>query len=286
MLRNEKGFKELGKFLLKVIKDFYPSSSVTSFNEFPLHNEPAWHIYSTLNITGHLRCEFRKWDYKPFFIVFFKSSDKILELDLTRVVEVNNKYSWYLSKPSNKTTLEIFSSNLEWVSKLPNDYVDIVREQKRNFNSGTKIGKGGYVLVRNADITELKKTFQNFTNELVISFYKNLKKEKTEEFNLDDVAAEEGYKEDKSYLTSKRNSGIVKKRKQLDNYTCQVCGFHLVINGKHIIECHHLNPIGTGEIRITNIEDLISLCPTCHRIAHLRKPAYKLNELKKIMNKL
>ncbi|HAV1516306.1 TPA: hypothetical protein JG821_004609, partial [Vibrio parahaemolyticus] len=76
----------------------------------------------------------------------------------------------------------------------------------------------------------------------------------------------------------KRDQQLVKQRKELDNYTCQVCDFSLTIEGKSIIECHHLLPLNFGE-RETKIEDLVCLCPTCHRIAHLRKEPLILTKL-------
>ncbi|MEP0862109.1 MAG: HNH endonuclease [Ignavibacterium sp.] len=104
-------------------------------------------------------------------------------------------------------------------------------------------------------------------------------------FNLEDIEAEEGYKEDNVYLHTQRNREIVELRKAKDNYTCQICGFYFELNGKKIIECHHLKPLSDGEVWITNINELISVCPTCHRIIHLRKPPFEPWEVKKLINK-
>jgi len=100
-------------------------------------------------------------------------------------------------------------------------------------------------------------------------------------FDIDSTKAIEGYKKDRVLTVSERDKALVKARKAHDKYTCQACGVHIEIEGKFVIECHHLNPIALGE-RETKIEDLISLCPTCHRIAHMREPMYSVTEISTI----
>ncbi|WP_075478453.1 HNH endonuclease [Moritella viscosa] len=102
---------------------------------------------------------------------------------------------------------------------------------------------------------------------------------------MDSESAQEGYLQDRTLLSRKRDQKLVKQRKKMDNYQCQSCDFSLIIEGKSIIECHHLFPLNFGE-RDTKIEDLVCLCPTCHRIAHLRKNPLNLEEIKSYVNKL
>ncbi|WP_405127485.1 hypothetical protein [Pseudoalteromonas ulvae] len=33
----------------------------------------------------------------------------------------------------------------------------------------------------------------------------------------------------------------------------------------------------------TKLSDLISLCPTCHRLTHIRQPALSITELKRVL---
>ena len=100
----------------------------------------------------------------------------------------------------------------------------------------------------------------------------------------DSIEAEEGYRKDSSRMTSTRDRKLADARKKMDNYTCQSCDNQYFVNDKYVIDCHHLNPINLGK-RKTGIEDLISLCPTCHRIAHTRLPPYSLKELRNIVEK-
>lgn len=104
-----------------------------------------------------------------------------------------------------------------------------------------------------------------------------------ESYELEDKKAIEGYQSDKRYLYRSRNRRIVERRKELDNYTCQACKFRLDVKGKYIIECHHLIPLAGADVRITDIEELVSLCPTCHRVAHTRRPPYSIQEIKEFL---
>lgn len=99
-----------------------------------------------------------------------------------------------------------------------------------------------------------------------------------------DLSGLEGRVEEDKYLRRVRNRDLVEERKKIDNNTCQVCGFTFEIRGKHIIDCHHLHPLSTIENEtVTNIEDLICLCPNCHRLAHSRTDPYGIEELKDLI---
>lgn len=70
---------------------------------------------------------------------------------------------------------------------------------------------------------------------------------------------------------------------------CQVCNFNFQEKfgdlGKNFIHVHHKTEISTiGKEYIVNpIKDLIPVCPNCHSMLHKRKPAFSIEELKKIM---
>lgn len=100
-----------------------------------------------------------------------------------------------------------------------------------------------------------------------------------EHFEPDSREALEGYEIDRSLLAPARNAALAAKRKRRDGYTCQACGFFLEVDGRHVIEVHHLNPFDGGGERVTSVGDLTSLCPTCHRIAHLRSVPYSVAEI-------
>lgn len=107
-----------------------------------------------------------------------------------------------------------------------------------------------------------------------------------EYFELEAPKAREGYEFDRRILARGRNANLAAKRKRMDDYTCQTCGFKLELDGKFVIEVHHAQPLAaTGESE-TSIEQLISLCPTCHRIAHLRNPPYGVGEIREIVGRM
>ncbi|MEZ4908741.1 MAG: HNH endonuclease [Saprospiraceae bacterium] len=70
---------------------------------------------------------------------------------------------------------------------------------------------------------------------------------------------------------------------------CQVCEFNFEDKfgeiGKDFIHVHHLKEISSiaEEYEVNPIEDLIPVCPNCHAMLHKRKPAFKIEELKRIM---
>lgn len=83
----------------------------------------------------------------------------------------------------------------------------------------------------------------------------------------------EGIAFEHSYLRRSRDPRLVETRKRIDNYTCRACDFRLEIGEEnYVIDVHHLKPLGASKsVVITSIDDLVCLCPTCHRIAHSAK---------------
>jgi len=97
----------------------------------------------------------------------------------------------------------------------------------------------------------------------------------------DDQVIEGLLKEAKTFRRT-RNAQLAKKRKEIDNYTCQVCGFCLSYKGRYVVDCHHLDPLAeTGERKPT-LDNLVTLCPTCHRIAHLQSPPLQPHEIRSL----
>lgn len=106
--------------------------------------------------------------------------------------------------------------------------------------------------------------------------------QRTEYYEIGNVKAVEGYEYDRVVLSRIRNAALAAERKAKDNNTCQACGFHLQIGESFVIEVHHLEPLSvSGEVE-TKIEKLVSLCPTCHRIAHLRNRPYTVSEIQEL----
>jgi predicted HNH restriction endonuclease len=85
-------------------------------------------------------------------------------------------------------------------------------------------------------------------------------KNSKQRYGINEKSAIEGYEIDKKILSGARNQALVRQCKVRDKFTCQACGFKLKLNQKYIIECHHKNPIGTGVVRETTLNDLVLNC--------------------------
>ena len=94
--------------------------------------------------------------------------------------------------------------------------------------------------------------------------------------NEEDAADLEGDKEEITGYRIRRSAKLVKATKERDSHTCRACGFHFE---DQIVHVHHLDPLSEYKRpQETKLEDLLTLCPTCHYLAHywLRKsPRYK-----------
>ena len=106
-----------------------------------------------------------------------------------------------------------------------------------------------------------------------------------ERYPLEDRRAFEGYEQDRHVLAYARNADIAEQRKKRDEYRCQSCGFHLQVDGRYIIECHHTRPVAQSGVREVHIDELVSLCPTCHRIAHTKLDPYTVQELRTLLKR-
>ncbi|WP_215427526.1 HNH endonuclease [Akkermansia muciniphila] len=81
-----------------------------------------------------------------------------------------------------------------------------------------------------------------------------------------EMAVLEGGKKEKKTLVSERNYKLAQQAKERDHHTCRSCGFHY---HNKIVEAHHLEPLSDYEKEeINTLDDLVTLCPNCHKIAH------------------
>lgn len=88
----------------------------------------------------------------------------------------------------------------------------------------------------------------------------------TKELSIEEKTGIEGELIEKKIMLRKRNREIVQRCKLRDGYKCSSCGFY---HDDKIVEAHHLNPISMNANNKVTSNDLITLCPTCHRLAHL-----------------
>ena len=71
-----------------------------------------------------------------------------------------------------------------------------------------------------------------------------------------------------------RNPRLALKCLQRDRYTCRGCGFSTERFTKklegisRVVHVHHIDPLHQRGPSETRLEDLVTLCPTCHAVAH------------------
>lgn len=96
------------------------------------------------------------------------------------------------------------------------------------------------------------------------------------EQSASDLSEEEGRKEPTKGYRIYRSAKLIADVKKRDKFTCRACNFTFQ---KQIVHVHHLDPLSERKSpRDTSPDDLVTLCPNCHYIAHywLRKdPKYK-----------
>ncbi len=103
--------------------------------------------------------------------------------------------------------------------------------------------------------------------------------------NEEDASGLEGSKEETSGFRIRRSAQLVSRAKRRDGHTCRACNFHFE---NQIVQVHHLDPLSEYKHpRRTKLEDLLTLCPTCHYLAHywLRK-SQQFKQLEPLLAKL
>ncbi len=86
-----------------------------------------------------------------------------------------------------------------------------------------------------------------------------------------DYSEEEGQKQATTAYRIYRSVKLVGEVKKRDKFTCQACSFNFK---KQIVHVHHLDPLSERlSPKKTTPDDLVTLCPNCHYLAHywLRK---------------
>lgn len=274
----DKQYRELGLKILESFQDMFQDSAIESTKEDG--------VYSVLRLAPNLTIKFRDWAEKPYYLILFKGEKYLYEIDLSRVVIENEAYSWFLNKPTNTVNQAVLTSKYYWADPMPESYLAKMKEVKRELNSGVRVNKGGYEFAINEDLETVVAMLAGLLLVVVKAHTdKVISNNSSGLHSLDSESAQEGYLQDRTLLSRKRDQNLVTQRKEMDSYQCQSCGFSLSIEGKSIIECHHLYPLSFGE-RETKIEDLVCLCPTCHRIAHLRSEPLEIEEIKFYLNKI
>lgn len=99
----------------------------------------------------------------------------------------------------------------------------------------------------------------------------------------------EGKSKEVTQTRYERNPQARKTCLRHHGYSCQICQFNFEktfgVIGKGFIHVHHINAIAgiRKEYEIDPKNDLIPVCPNCHAMIHLRRPAFTTDEIKAII---
>lgn len=108
---------------------------------------------------------------------------------------------------------------------------------------------------------------------------------------LGSAASKEGRTKQITVNIYERNPIVRAKCIEHHGAVCQVCDLDFESRygkiGKGFIHVHHLIELSTigDDYEVDPIHDLQPVCPNCHVMLHRRKPAFRVRELWKLMNK-
>jgi 5-methylcytosine-specific restriction protein A len=108
----------------------------------------------------------------------------------------------------------------------------------------------------------------------------DVSKRSMRDIGKDLAGALEGQSEEKKAKYKRRAAWLadrfIRSRKQEGKLSCDDCGFRAEDLGdipasryRSCFDVHHKDPLAEG-VRITTLEDFALLCPTCHRVEHIR----------------
>jgi len=156
-----------------------------------------------------------------------------------------------------------------------------IRNQWKLSQAGVKLGRELYIKTYNDDPHQL--TIQNLPDEIVEEF---------QSFDEEQIFPE-GKAKYALHTRKERNKKLVALKKKLafDNnplLPCEICETSLKEKygdtGEKVIEAHHLFPISqlTEETEM-KLDDLILVCPNCHRMIHHKRPWLSIETLKSLL---
>jgi hypothetical protein len=264
----KKSYEALGHQLMRILAQAFPETRTV---------DAASGEYERLNLAEGFNVRFHQWARrKPYYIILYLKNKYLFEIDLSRIVEQQGRFTWYFNRPTHAANQQFLSSRLIW-EEVPSVYLDAVRQIKTRLLAGQVVAKAGYRLCKQSSRKTLESNFVEILQRAVATHQKDI------EYDFDDPRAIEGYEQDRIITTHSRNRLLVEQCKQRDNNTCRACAFCLLVHGQYVIECHHVNPLSQNGERLSSIDELVCLCPTCHRIAHKRSKPFSVVEIKKLI---
>lgn len=156
---NSNLFKQYQKFgfdIMEYLADFFEKAELEEIDEQAVDSVDG--CYQQLTFPDQSSIRYTSWNTgQPFYIILYKSpspKDYILELDLTRLVCIEDRFTWYLAKPRNSESEKVLAKQLDLV-QIPSDYISWVNHQKMMLKQGKQINKEGFLLAEDSSWKEL-----------------------------------------------------------------------------------------------------------------------------------
>ena len=169
---NSNLFKQYQKFgfdIMEYLADFFEKAELEEIDEQAVDSVDG--CYQQLTFPDKSCIRYTSWDNasKLFYINLYSKPRKyIFELDLTRLVCIENKFTWYLAQPKNEKSKKVLKSELNELIEHPDYYVNKVNSQKEMFKQGRKIttNEKGFLLIKDGSWEDLLKKLGTLIREV------------------------------------------------------------------------------------------------------------------------
>jgi hypothetical protein len=126
------------------------------------------------------------------------------------------------------------------------------------------------------------------TNKGNGQFARQPRKIRVEKYSLENehLHAAEGHKRKRLVASVARSIALRRLALKRHGATCRACDLKFLKKYDGLktdcIELHHVSPLSRG-LRISTIDDLVPLCPNCHRVAHSTKPPLSISAIRQML---
>lgn len=153
--------------------------------------------------------------------------------------------------------------------------VSLSQEDASNMFAQLEPIQGEHCKNRDAEIDRITQLFEEFNADLNLDYSTTITSDTEQAGFLGNTTYSEGQKVRKTHLTIERNRKIRQAFfESKPTTTCNFCGVDTAKAypwSERILDIHHLLPLCSGARTSKNgtiLDDLVAICPTCHRGVH------------------
>lgn len=145
MSRDTAFYKSLGYELMRELAGTYVGVELISGG--------APGAYETVALPNGMHVRFTSWrgGEGPFYIILFKGTKYVFELDLSMIVHRRGRFAWHLKVPSHENNVALLGAWLGEPAPFDENYSDSVRGVKSGLQSGINTPRKGYRFIDDAE---------------------------------------------------------------------------------------------------------------------------------------